>query len=140
MNITIHYEEFGHGNRLLIVTLKSALDLSALFPHPWNRIGSDRGIASYVIMFTIHRDLCGSYCPPHCTGQVIDIQTSLYGGFQNLGSPEHSQLPSLHSNTLCVLSCHELSTWGGSVYCFSAYVSFVPWDHICFEGHMGISV
>lgn len=76
MNITIHYEEFGHGNHLLIVMLKSALDLSALFPHPWNRIGSDRGISSYAVMFTIHRDLCGCYCLPHCTGQVIDIQTS----------------------------------------------------------------
>lgn len=54
MNIAIHYEEFGYGNHLLIVTLKSALDLSALFPHPWNKIGSDRGIASYVTVFTVY--------------------------------------------------------------------------------------
>lgn len=38
MNIKIHYEEFGHGNHLLVVTLKSAIDLSALFPHPWNKL------------------------------------------------------------------------------------------------------
>lgn len=55
MNIAIHYEEFGYGNHLLIVTLKSALDLSALFPQSWNRIGSDRGIVSYITMFTVHR-------------------------------------------------------------------------------------
>lgn len=30
MNATVHYEEFGHGDLLLIVILKSVLDLSLL--------------------------------------------------------------------------------------------------------------